>query len=52
MLVKRFLTDLLRVDENTAEAEACGVEHAISRDTADKLASFLAHMLEDEGTGK
>ncbi len=45
ILVKRFLRDVLGLDEETADAEACQVEHAISRETADRLADYLASVV-------
>ena len=40
-LVKRFLRDVLGVQEETASEEAHGIEHAISDDTAVKFKDFL-----------
>ena len=40
-LVKRFLHEVLGLDEALADDEACKVEHAISRETADRLAEWL-----------
>ncbi|MCL5105382.1 MAG: metal-dependent transcriptional regulator [Armatimonadetes bacterium] len=39
--VKEFLTSVLGLDENDAETEACGIEHAIRPDTLDKLLKFV-----------
>lgn len=39
-----FLTDILGVDPETAEKEACLMEHAISSDTLLKLVRFLKDM--------
>lgn len=47
-LVKRFLCELLDVEEETADDEACRMEHAISHSTADKLSDFLAFVLDDK----
>jgi len=38
--LKRFLTDLLQVDHETAEKDACTLEHAISVSTLDRIASL------------
>lgn len=47
-LVKRFLHEVLGLDEAVADDEACKVEHAISRETADRLADWLkATVIED-----
>lgn len=39
--VKEFLTSVLGLDEQGAESEACGIEHAIHPDTLDKLLKFV-----------
>ena len=44
--LKRFLTDLLQVDPETAEHDACSMEHAISVTTLDRitaLSEFLTY---------
>lgn len=38
--VKEFLVNVLGLDEERAESEACGIEHAIQPDTLDRLLSF------------
>ncbi|MCR4441382.1 MAG: metal-dependent transcriptional regulator [Peptococcaceae bacterium] len=43
-ILKKFLTDILGVKPETANREACLMEHAISPDTADKLAQFLENI--------
>ena len=40
--LRRFLTDELGVDPETADEEACVVEHAFSADTMDRLYEYLA----------
>lgn len=40
-LLKRFLIERLGVDEETAEGEACEMEHAISLDTMHRWADFM-----------
>ncbi len=40
--LKLFLTRILGVDEKTAESDACRMEHAISRTTAEKLEEYLS----------
>jgi Mn-dependent DtxR family transcriptional regulator len=42
--LKMFLTEILGVDEETAEHDACRMEHAISRTTAKKLEEYLASL--------
>ncbi len=41
LFLKRFLTELLQVDEATAEQDACSMEHFISVTTLDRIASFI-----------
>lgn len=40
-LLKEFLIDILRVDPERAENEACGIEHNISDDTAGKIKRLI-----------
>jgi len=51
--LKRFLTDFLQVDPETAEKDACSIEHAISVLTLDRMTSmseFLSYSADvDEG---
>ncbi len=44
LLIKRFLIDFLEVDPETANKEACGIEHNISEDTATKLEKFIENL--------
>jgi len=44
IFLKRFLVDLLQVDPETAEVDACAMEHVISIDTLDRLASFAEYL--------
>lgn len=37
----RFLTEFLMLDASVADKEACGIEHAISEDTYDRLTKFF-----------
>ncbi|RLI28816.1 metal-dependent transcriptional regulator [Candidatus Bathyarchaeota archaeon] len=39
--VYRFLREILGVDAETAEKDACAIEHAVSRETLSKLEEFL-----------
>ena len=43
--LKLFLMDVLGVDEETAENDACRMEHAISRETATKLEEYLKKII-------
>jgi len=40
-LLKLFLIDILKVSPDTAEQDACRMEHAISRETVEKLEVYL-----------
>ncbi len=44
IFLKRFLVDLLNVDPVTAEVDACAMEHVISIETLDRLASFAEYL--------
>ncbi len=46
--LKLFLTSVLGVEEETAERDACRMEHAISRETAAKLEDYLKKILPGE----
>jgi len=41
--VKKFLVEILGLQDNEAEVEACRIEHAIKPTTLDKLVHFLRH---------
>ncbi len=40
-VIMRFFTDVLEVDEDTANKDACEIEHVISDETLEKLVQFL-----------
>jgi DtxR family Mn-dependent transcriptional regulator len=40
-LLARFLADVLGVDRETAEADACRIEHDLSREAAARLAALM-----------
>lgn len=40
-LLKRFLTDILRVDDRTADSDACTIEHYVSPTTIKALLRFF-----------
>jgi len=48
-LLRRFLQDVLFVDANTAEADACGLEHHLSRVTVERLAELFDYLSSDKG---
>jgi len=41
LVLKKFLNEILLVDEKTADEDACKMEHNISLETLDKLKSFV-----------
>ncbi|MBI9008836.1 MAG: metal-dependent transcriptional regulator [Tenericutes bacterium] len=43
-LLKRFLIDHLEVSEEVASHEACGIEHSISDETAEKLEKLMEQL--------
>lgn len=40
--IKRFLIEVLQVDPNIAEEDACRMEHAVSAHTMERLTEFLS----------
>lgn len=40
-MIKKFLINVLRINENDAEKEACLIEHNISQNTVEKMRSFM-----------
>ena len=43
-VLKRFMTDVLGLSDETAEQDACGMEHAVSQETLGRLIQFLQFM--------
>lgn len=41
LVLKKFLYEVLNVEEDKAEKEACLIEHSISLDTIEKLSDYL-----------
>jgi DtxR family Mn-dependent transcriptional regulator len=39
--LKRFLTDILQVDHNQADEDACKMEHAVSSTTLERMVDFM-----------
>jgi len=39
--LNKFLTEILKVDSNTAEMDACKLEHVLSKETLVKIECFL-----------
>ena len=46
-MIKRFLIEILGIDEVTAEQDACRMEHVISESTHDHWFSYLRRVLSD-----
>jgi DtxR family Mn-dependent transcriptional regulator len=43
-LLRKFLTEMLRVDEGIADREACEIEHVVGEVTLTRLAAFVEWM--------
>jgi len=41
LVIKKFLTDILGVNESVANEEACGIEHNISDDTLERFETLV-----------
>ncbi len=50
-VLKDFLSKVLQLDEETAEATACRMEHAIDEPGINRLVSFLEYLFECPRTG-
>ncbi len=46
LTIRLFLETVLGVDHQTAEQEACRIEHDLSPETMEKLTDFLDHYVE------
>jgi DtxR family transcriptional regulator, Mn-dependent transcriptional regulator len=46
--LKTFLSTVLGVNPDTAETDACRMEHAISRETAEKLEEYLKTVIQQD----
>lgn len=51
-ILRRFLTDILNIDLNTADEEACKMEHALSAGTLDSITDFMAFIQACPRTGE
>ncbi|MFP4522407.1 MAG: metal-dependent transcriptional regulator [Fibrobacterota bacterium] len=47
-VLKRFLEKILGISESEAEKTACGMEHVLGAETAEKLESLTKHLLQDK----
>ena len=50
-VIRRFLIDVLKVDSDKADEEACKMEHGISGDTLDRLIKFMEFVQSCPRTG-
>ena len=50
--LRRFLTDILKINQQTADEEACKLEHALSTATLDRLISFMSFIYECPRAGE
>lgn len=46
-IIKQFLCNVLRLPEEVAETDACKIEHLMSKNTGEKLLTFLGYFLSD-----
>jgi DtxR family Mn-dependent transcriptional regulator len=44
LVLKKFLTDVLAVEEREAEKDSCGMEHHVSKDTINNLVKFIDYI--------
>jgi DtxR family transcriptional regulator, Mn-dependent transcriptional regulator len=52
VLLLKFLTDILKIDFQTADEEACKMEHALSVATLERLADFMSFVQECPRAGE
>ena len=50
-MIKRFLSDILDISAETAEKDACRMEHVISPETRKKWIAWLRDVLNDHQSG-
>jgi DtxR family Mn-dependent transcriptional regulator len=51
-IIRLFFENVLHLDPETAEAEACKIEHLLGEETGQKLMSFMGYYLSDRKTVK
>jgi DtxR family Mn-dependent transcriptional regulator len=49
-VVKHFLTDILKIDENIAEIDACKIEHLLSEESSTELLKLVKVLEKDAST--
>ena len=50
-IIFNFLKDVLGIDEETANADACRIEHDVSQTTIDKLTAYVMSQKQDTEAG-
>ncbi len=51
-ILNRFLTHILQVDEKTADATACRIEHVIDKTTLQRLGCFVDFLSQESNSGE
>ncbi len=51
-IIQIFFNKVLKLDENRAEEEACKIEHLLSKETGEKLLTFVGYYLSDSKNAK
>ena len=51
-VVRKFLNEVLKLDEHQAEVDACKVEHLLSAQTGEQLLHFVRFLLSDDPTAR
>jgi DtxR family Mn-dependent transcriptional regulator len=49
-LMRKFLMEVLGVNEAAAEREACNMEHHLDEDTLNRIAAFVMHVTSRDGS--
>ena len=47
-IFQKFLIDVLRVDPDQAEIDACKIEHLLSRETGERLLNFMSYLASEK----
>lgn len=48
VMLKRFLINVLGVEESVAEGEACAIEHCLSSDTIERISNHMEKVLKEQ----
>lgn len=52
LILIKFMQDVLQVDGEQAEIDACKIEHLVSTETGEKLLRFLKYLFSDDQVAK